>query len=122
MDISEKNRIVSGRVFWAHEIHGRRDWMQKALGLLSHNVFITIDLDGFDPSVMPSTGTPEPGGLLWYETLEFLRLVIDNRNLVGFDVVELCPDRREKSSDFLAAKLVYKLIAYKFMSSPYKYI
>jgi agmatinase len=77
-------------------------------------VYITIDLDVFDPSIMPSTGTPEPGGLLWYDVLELMRTVFENRNVVGFDVVELCPDERNKAPDFLAAKLIYKLLSYKF--------
>ena len=63
---------------------------------------------------MPSTGTPEPGGLLWYETLEFLKQVFEEKNVVGFDIVELCPNPNEKSSDFLAAKLYYKMLSYKF--------
>ena len=63
---------------------------------------------------MPSTGTPEPGGLLWYDVLELMRAVFENRNVVGFDVVELCPDERNKAPDFLAAKLIYKLLSYKF--------
>jgi len=64
---------------------------------------------------MPSTGTPEPGGLLWYETLDFLKQVFKEKNVVGFDIVELCPNKKEKSSDFLAAKLYYKMLSYKFM-------
>ena len=68
----------------------------------------------FDPSILPSTGTPEPGGLLWYETLEFLKQVFEEKNVVGFDIVELCPNPNEKSSDFLAAKLYYKMLSYKF--------
>ncbi|HNU59914.1 MAG TPA: arginase family protein, partial [Aquaticitalea sp.] len=64
---------------------------------------------------MPSTGTPEPGGLLWYETLDFLRRVFEEKNVVGFDIVELCPNPDERSSDFLAAKLYYKMLSYKFM-------
>jgi agmatinase len=63
---------------------------------------------------MPSTGTPEPGGLLWYDVLKLLRRVADNRDIVGFDVVELCPNEINKSPDFLAAKLIYKLLSYKF--------
>jgi agmatinase len=63
---------------------------------------------------MPSTGTPEPGGLLWYETLEFLKQVFAEKNVVGFDIVELCPNTKDKSSDFLAAKLYYKMLSYKF--------
>ena len=70
---------------------------------------------GSTASIMPSTGTPEPGGLLWYETLEFLKQVFKEKNVVGFDIVELCPNAKEKSSDFLAAKLYYKMLTYKFM-------
>jgi agmatinase len=84
--------------------------------MLTENVYLTIDLDGLDPSLLPSTGTPEPGGLLWYQTLKFLKKLVDKRNLVGFDVVELCPNPAEKSSDFVAAKLVYKILAYRFQS------
>jgi len=82
---------------------------------MSNNVFITFDLDALDPSILPSTGTPEPGGLLWYETLEFLKQVFEEKNVVGFDIVELCPNKVDKSSDFLAAKLYYKMLSYKFM-------
>jgi agmatinase len=63
---------------------------------------------------MPSTGTPEPGGLLWYQVLDLLRLVARNRHIVGFDVVELCPGEVNKAPDFLAAKLIYKLLSYKY--------
>jgi agmatinase len=63
---------------------------------------------------MPSTGTPEPGGLLWYETLDFLKQVFEDKNVVGFDIVELCPNKNDKSSNFLAAKLYYKMLSYKF--------
>jgi agmatinase len=92
-------------------------WMDRALDLMSDNVFITFDLDALDPSIMPSTGTPEPGGLLWYETLEFLRRVFEEKQVVGFDLVELCPNPEERSSDFLAAKLYYKMLSYKFSGS-----
>jgi agmatinase len=64
---------------------------------------------------LPSTGTPEPGGLLWYETLDFLKQIFEEKNVVGFDIVELCPNAADKSSDFLAAKLYYKMLSYKFM-------
>jgi agmatinase len=63
---------------------------------------------------MPSTGTPEPGGLFWYDVLALLKAVSEKKNIVGFDVVELCPDSRNKAPDFLAAKLIYKLLSYKF--------
>lgn len=116
MDIGEKPNVDNERVFWAHQIVGADDkWMTQALNLISTNVYITIDIDGFDPSVMPSTGTPEPGGLQWYPALKFLRMVIEHRNMVGFDIVELCPNEINKSSDFAAAKLLYKLLSYKFM-------
>jgi agmatinase len=89
-------------------------WQQKAIDTLSKNVYITVDLDVFDPSILPSTGTPEPGGLHYYQARNFLRQVIEQRNVVGLDVVELCPNPADKSSDFLAAKLIYQLLCWKF--------
>ncbi|MBU4298668.1 arginase family protein [Patescibacteria group bacterium] len=74
---------------------------------------VTLDLDVFDTGIMPSTGTPEPGGLNWYPVLEFLKSVFKTKNVVGFDVVELCPSQN-KAPDFLAAKLIYTLLSYKF--------
>lgn len=103
------------RIFYAHAIAGQTDWQQKALQTLSKNVYLTIDLDVFDPSVLPSTGTPEPGGLRYYEVLHFLRSVFAQYNVVGFDVVELCPNPNERASDFLAARLMYQLMTYKFL-------
>jgi len=82
---------------------------------LKENVYLTIDVDFFDPSIMPSTGTPEPGGFLWYETLNFLKTVFIQRNVVGFDVVELSPIKGLVHPDFFAAKLVHKLLGYKFL-------
>ncbi len=114
MDSGEKERLDPERVFWAHKIVHCEKWMDQAIDLLTDNVYLTIDLDGFDPSILPSTGTPEPGGLQWYPTLKFLKKLIERKNLVGFDVVELCPNEIERSSDFLAAKLVYKILSYKF--------
>lgn len=114
MDVGEKERLDLNRVFWAHTIMNNNQWMDKAIDLLTDDVYLTIDLDGFDPSILPSTGTPEPGGMLWYPTLQFLRRVIERKNLVGFDIVELCPNPNEKSSDFLATKLLYKILSYKF--------
>lgn len=116
MDYSELTYMDQGSVFYAHEIHSNPNWQELALQKLTGNVFITIDLDVFDPSIVPSTGTPEPGGLQWYETLAFLRKVCAQRNVVGFDIVELCPNTVDRSSDFLAAKLYYKLLSYKFES------
>lgn len=114
MDISETRVMQKDKVFFAHEMVNDEYWMDDAVDLLTENVYITFDLDAFDPSIMPSTGTPEPGGLFWYETLEFLKKVFDQKNVVGFDIVELCPNEVDKSSDFLAAKLYYKMLSYKF--------
>ena len=116
MDISEKRVMNTDKVFFAHDMAVNEYWMDDVLDQLTGNVFITFDLDALDPSIMPSTGTPEPGGLLYYETLEFLKKVFNERNVVGFDIVELCPNPQEKSSDFIAAKLYYKMLNYKFSS------
>jgi agmatinase len=114
MDVSEKDFMDSSRTFFAKDIHNNTDWIKRVIPMLSDNVYITIDLDVFDPSIMPSTGTPEPGGLLWYDVLALLKTVSNKKNIVGFDVVELCPDAGNKAPDFLAAKLIYKLLSYKF--------
>jgi len=114
MDFSEKALMDKSRAFFAEHIYGNTDWIKKVISKLSDNVYITIDLDVLDPSIMPSTGTPEPGGLFWYDVLTLLRGICEKKNVVGFDVVELCPDDRNKASDFLAAKLIYKLLSYKF--------
>ncbi|MCR4325362.1 MAG: agmatinase [Patescibacteria group bacterium] len=107
-------RLDKSRVFFAKDIHDNDVWMEKAVGKLTDNVYITIDLDVFDPAYLPSTGTPEPGGLDWYRVLRFLKKVAAERNIVGFDVVELLPRKDAPASDFLAAKLVYTLLSYRF--------
>src|SRR6056300_1773491 len=117
MDIIEKTVMDEEKVYFAHEMAVDDSWMDSAIDQMTDNVFITFDLDAFDPSIMPSTGTPEPGGLLWYETLDFLKKVFKKKNVVGFDIVELCPNEVDKSSDFLAAKLYYKMLSYKFQSN-----
>lgn len=102
------------RVFWAHEVMQapNRDWMDHAVELLPEQVYITVDLDGFDPSVVPATGTPEPGGLDWYTVNELIRRVLaSGRKLVGFDVNELLPQEGQHASSFLAAKLVYRIMS-----------
>jgi len=114
MDACEKGFMDRGRVFLGEDIRNRTGWIDEAVGKLSEKVYVTIDLDVFDPSIMFSTGTPEPGGLLWYDVLRLLKAVSDKKDIVGFDVVELCPDERNKAPDFLAAKLIYKLLSYKF--------
>ena len=101
-------------VFFMRDIRTRADWMAEAIERLTENVYVTIDLDVFDPSIMPSTGTPEPGGLLWDEALTFLKKLAEERRIVAFDVVELSPNPGNAAPDFLAAKLVYKLMGYVF--------
>ncbi len=102
------------RIFPAHELYLNKELYRKALSLLNENVYITIDLDVLDPSIMPSTGTPEPGGPDYYELMNFLREVARSRNVVGFDVVELCPSPSNKAPDFVAAKIIYQLLSYIF--------
>ena len=102
------------RIFYSHELYYDKSLYKKAIEKLTENVYITIDLDVFDPSIMPSTGTPEPGGPAYFELLHFMRDVIKKRNVVGFDVVELCPSATNKSPDFIAAKIIYQLLSYKF--------
>lgn len=114
MDSAETTVMDREKTWFAHEMATDEYWMDNVLEALGENVFITFDLDAFDPSILPSTGTPEPGGLFYYETLDFLKQVFAERNVVGFDIVELCPNPEEKSSDFLAAKLYYKMLSYKF--------
>lgn len=99
-------------VFLAQELRNFNRWKEKVLGKVGSDVYLTFDLDFFDPSIMPAVGTPEPGGLLWFETLDFLKKLVYERNLVGFDVVELCPIPGLVAPDFLAARLIYKIIGY----------
>jgi agmatinase len=113
IDVSEKAGLDPRRVFYAERLQGRRGWARQVVHQLSRRVYLTVDLDVLDPSFLPSTGTPEPGGLGWYQVLELIRLVCRRRELVGFDVVELAPSDN-RAPDFLAAKLVYKLLAYRF--------
>jgi len=116
LDSSELDNINKNNTFFAKDICGSENWIGEATSKLNQNVYISIDLDVFDPSIMPSTGTPEPGGLDWYTVINFLNEVCKNKNLIGFDVVELCPTENI-APDFLAAKLIYKLLSYKFSLS-----
>ena len=90
----------------------KRGWIDEVLQSLSDEVYITLDLDVFDPSIIPSVGTPEPGGLGWYEVLDLLRTVISRKRIVGMDIVELTPLPGNTAPDFLAAKLIYRMIGY----------
>ncbi len=100
------------RTFLAHQHRDDPKLPRKVMGALSRRVYITFDIDGLDPSLVPGTGTPEPGGLGWYEALDVLRLVCAEREVVGFDVVEVAPIRGSHVSEFVAAKLVYRLMGY----------
>jgi agmatinase len=111
-DIEEMQYVNEEKCFWAHQIAHNENWANEVLEKLSGNVYITIDLDVFDPSIAPSTGTPEPGGLLWYPTLELLRKVFEKCNVVAFDIVELMDSPYCRPTAFLAAKLYYKMLAY----------
>ena len=112
MDAEEKQYLPHKRVFFAHEIAKNDNWIKDLLDKVSGNVYITIDLDAFDPSIAPSTGTPEPGGLQWYPTLKLLKKVFKKCNVVAFDIVELMDSPQAKPTAFLAAKLYYKMLAY----------
>jgi agmatinase len=116
MDVVEKPYVDKERVFFAKDIVGSHTtWIDEVIEKLDYHVYVTIDLDGFDPSIMPATGTPEPGGLGYYEVINLMRKLIVKKKLVGFDVVELCPISDNKASDFLASKLIYQLLSYQFM-------
>jgi len=114
-DFIKRNNL---KIFYADEIHDNDKWIDEAVSRLSENVFITIDLDGLDPSIMPATGTPEPGGLDWYTSLKLLKKIAKTKNIVGFDVVELAPIDNLHFPDFIAAKLTYKLIGYSMCQKP----
>ena len=107
-------RSLPTHVFFAKDIVGKSDWVDSVVDRLSDNVYLTIDVDGFDSSLVPTTGTPEPGGLSWYEVLRLIRTVAERKNVVGMDVVELVSDKNNRAPSFLAAKLVYKTLAYVF--------
>lgn len=114
MDVGELPYLKWEKCFLAEDINNRTDWMEKAIELMGNKVYITFDLDVLDPSIMPATGTPEPGGLDWYTTIKFLKKVFDTREVLGFDLVELAPHSAHKASEFLTAKLYYKMLCYKY--------
>lgn len=118
LDAAEVPALEPDRVFWAHEIRARESaaWIADIVEQLSDHVYITIDLDAFDPSLMPATGTPEPGGLLWHEVNALVHAACARSRVVGFDVVELCPQPSMFACEFLAAKLVHRCLAEVFAS------
>lgn len=99
-------------IIWAEELlDPSKKWIDKAMNRLTENVYITVDLDAFDSGIMPSTGTPEPGGMTWYQAMDILLKVIEERNVVGFDIVELAPIPGVIAPDFFAAKLAFKMLS-----------
>ena len=114
MDISEKENMNFSNVFFAEEMYQNSSWMEKSISKMTNDVYITLDLDVFDPSIMPSTGTPEPGGMLWNEIIIFLNKLFTKKNVVGFDIVELAPIDNIVAPNYLVAKLYYKMLSYKF--------
>jgi agmatinase len=121
---AEEMRVVrraeSIHVFLADDIHSSDQWLDDAISRLGDDVYITFDVDGFDPTLVPSTGTPEPGGLQWYPVLKLLRRVFAERTVHGVDIVELAPIPGLSAPDFLVAKLAYKMIGYRFMGGERK--
>jgi len=118
-DISEAEFIRDNKIknYYMRDIREEKhtkNWQKKIAENLNENVYITFDVDGFDTAVIPATGTPEPGGLFWDETMKLIKLIGKTKNIVGFDVVELAPSKCQKASDFTAAKLVYKMLNYAF--------
>lgn len=115
---SEEMQLVRSsdhlHVFLADDIHSGDAWQDRVLELLGDDVYISFDVDGFDPSLVPSTGTPEPGGLQWYPVMKLLRRVFREKTVHAADVVELAPIPGLHAPDFLVAKLVYKMIGYRF--------
>src|SRR5258708_27580779 len=105
------------RIFWARDIVGRSDWWDDAVEGLTENVYLTIDIDGLDPSLVAQTGTPEPGGLGWYETIGLIRTLAKKRNIVGMDLTEYSYVEGFDASAFLCAKLVYKTLSFVFGDS-----
>ncbi len=108
------NEFPNTKIFWAKDIVGKTDWINDAINHLTENVYLTIDIDGLDPSLVPTTGTPEPGGLGWYETLHLIKTLAENRRVVGMDLVEFSKTDFSDAPAFLCAKLVYKSLAYIF--------
>jgi agmatinase len=113
----EEARVVDQlptRIFWARDIVGRSDWWDDAVDGLTENVYLTVDIDGLDPSLVSATGTPEPGGLGWYETIGLIRTLARKRNVVGMDLTEYSYVEGQNASAFLCAKLIYKTLGFVF--------
>ena len=114
MDVTEKQHMDTDKLYLASDINAGTPWEQDSISTMTDDVYITLDLDVFDPPILPGTGTPEPGGLGWYQVIHYLQKIFDQKNVVGFDIVELAPIAGHRASEFLAAKLYYKMLSYKF--------
>lgn len=110
----ENKNIERERIIYAHERIDSETWMYEVSQKLNDNVYVTIDLDVFDPAIMPSTGTPEPDGLQYREVVNLIQLINARHNIIGLDIVELCPNDNNKAPNFLAAKLIYQILSIKF--------
>ena len=110
----KKNKVP---VYYDYQTHEKGFKVKELIKPLTDHVFLTIDVDGFSPAIVPTTGTPEPGGLKWYETLSILKHLFKHRNVVGMDVVEVMPIPNLVHGDFSIAKLIYKCIGYKYFQS-----
>lgn len=117
ISVDEARSLKDGlptKIFWARDIVGRTDWIDDAIDALTDDVYLTIDIDGLDPSIVPTTGTPEPGGMGWYETLTLIRKLAEKKRVVGMDLVEYSYFENYDSPAFLCSKLVYKSLGYIF--------
>ena len=113
---TEEARAVPGlrtTIFYDHSMRRDPQWIDRVVDTLPGTVYLTIDVDGLDPAIMPATGTPEPGGLSWYEALALIRATVERRRVVACDIVELSPLPGMMAPNFLCAKLVYKILTYQ---------
>jgi agmatinase len=108
------------RTWYAHQIASNNHWQDEVIAALPNEIYLTIDADGFDPSIMPAVGTAEPGGLMWFETLAFLKKVCTQKVVVGFDIVECAPKEGEILTQFNLAKLLYKILGYCSLNPNFK--
>lgn len=113
---------IPTKIYWARDVAGRTHWIDDAIGNLTENVYLTIDVNGFDPSLVPTIGTSEPGGLGWYETLTLIRKLAEKKRIVGMDLVEFSKSDNQAAPAFLCAKLIYKSLAYIFKDDSPKII
>ena len=111
---SESIKKNNYKVIWAKDKTNITTWIKEILDNLNRDVYITIDIDVFDPALIPAVGTPEPDGFNWHDVLAITKAVFREKNVIGFDIVELCPNSANKTPDFIIAKLIYKMIGYKF--------